>query len=55
MPQPHDAMEQEAGEETTIRQPMLPDAALGLDRCMELRLGRVQDPGGAYPTPRPKW
>ena len=27
----------------------------GLDRCMELRLGWVQDPGGAYPTPRPTW
>jgi hypothetical protein len=29
------------GEETTTRQPTLPDAALGLDRCMELRLGWV--------------
>ena len=51
------------GEETTTRQPTLPDAALGLDRCMELRLGRVQDQeartqpraprgrGGATPGP----
>ncbi len=43
------------GEETTTRQPTLPDAALGLDRCMEHRLGWVQDPGGAYSTPRPSW
>ncbi len=41
------------GEETTTHQPVLPDAALGLDRCMEHRLGWVQDPGGVYPTPRP--
>jgi hypothetical protein len=51
------------GEETTTRQPTRPDAALGLDRCMELRLGRVQDQeartqpraprgrGGATPGP----
>ena len=29
------------GAETTIRQPTLPDAALGLARCTELRLGWV--------------
>ena len=38
------------GEETTTHQPVLPDAALGLDRCMEHRLGWVQDPGGVYST-----
>jgi hypothetical protein len=31
---------------------LLPVVALGHDRCMEQRLGRVQDPGGAYTTPR---
>ena len=34
-------------ETTTLRQ-LLPVNALGLDRCMEQRLGRVKDPEDAY-------